>query len=29
MAYGDEQEGTLNLEEVSVNLRQPQDNEEY
>ena len=28
MAYGDEADGTLNLQEVAVNLRQPQDNEE-
>ena len=29
MAYGDEADGTLNLQEVAPNLRQPQDNEEY
>jgi len=28
MAYGDEADGTLNLQEVAVNLRQPQENEE-
>ena len=28
MAYGDEADGTLNLQEVSVNLKQPQENEE-
>ena len=28
MAYGEETEGTLNLQEVAVNLRQPQENEE-
>ena len=28
MAYGDEQDGTLNLQEVASNLRQPQENEE-
>ena len=28
MAYGDEADGTLNLQEVAANLRQPQENEE-
>ena len=28
MAYGDEADGTLNLQEVSENLRRPQENEE-
>ena len=27
MAYGDEADGTLNLQEVSENLRRPQENE--
>lgn len=28
MAYGDEADGTLNLQEVAVNLRNPQEREE-
>ncbi len=28
MAYGDEADGTLNLQEVAANLRTPQENEE-
>lgn len=28
MAYGDEADGTLNLQEVPENLRRPQENEE-
>ena len=28
MAYGDEADGTLNLQEVSTNLKNPQENEE-